>query len=107
MDEDSQLHDLAGDIEDVAIVNSRNEHRVHLHDLLELHRLFDSFQLLVSEEGGGLKALESLALVDHVVIDLLSDLGIDGIHGDCDVADAEAIQLLNPVRQEQAVGADA
>ena len=107
MDVDAHLLYLAGDIKDMLVVNARNQHRIYFNDLFQPQGFCYSLELLVAEKRGRLQTLISLALVADIVVNLLAYLRVDGIHGHSYVADSQAVQLLDLIRQEQAVSADA
>ncbi len=48
MDEDAHGLYLAGDVEDVLIIDAGDKDGIDLHDLLELQGLFNALELLVA-----------------------------------------------------------
>ncbi len=107
LDVDPQLLDGLRDLHHVVVVDGGDEDGVHLDDHLPLDRLLEAPQLVVEEDLRRLQAGVLLPLVDDVLVDLLSDVWIDGVKGHSDVADPEIVEAVDLVSEEEAVGADA
>ena len=61
MDVDAHGLYLAGDVEDVLIIDAWDKDGIDLDDLLELQGLFNAFELLVAQQRRRLQAFISLA----------------------------------------------
>jgi len=107
LDVDPKLLDGLCDLHHVIVVYGGDEDGVHLDDHLPLRRFLKAPKLMVEEDLGGLKPRVLLPLVGDVLVDLLSDIRVDCVQGDGDVADAEAVKPVDLIGQKETVGADA
>lgn len=103
VDVDTQGLDLPCNIEDVLIVYGWDENCVHLHDHPPLQGFLDPLQLVLEKDGRRLKPLVALSFVVDVVVDLLADIGIDGVQGHREVGYSKLSQKLDLFREEEAV----
>lgn len=90
----------------MVLVDAGDQDGVDLHDHPAIDGRADPPQLLEEEQLEGLRALIDRPVVGDAAVDLLADRGIDGVDRDGHRLDAQAVQAVDPVGQEQTVRRD-
>jgi len=86
-------------LNNVRIIHRGNVDRVHLYQNLSLHRLANSFQLILQQYFSRFYSRVPFAFIIDKRIDPLANLRVNGIKGDGYSPDTQLVNVINSIRQ--------